>query len=232
VDRAVTERSRERVVHAPVLLEKGETIECGGRENDLEVVAGSRAIFHRQLDRIGESAFQNGADRFGFHPAMLPPASLGAVRPLRTLGLLTLGALAGFAGAAALVKRSMPSRGGEESDEVQLVAIFDGVELKSRATAFRGGSMLAWFGGVAVDLREAQLAPEAHISAHSLFGGIAVRIPPGWRVESTATALSGGVAISAPDPDNPAAPTLTLDGFALFGGIAVGSRVADAAFDH
>ena len=76
---------------------------------------------------------------------------------------------AGFAGAAAFVKRSLPSRGDEESDEVALVAIFDGV-------------------------------------------------------------TSGGVAIDAPDPGDPAAPMLTLDGFALFGGIAVGARAADAAF--
>ena len=36
-----------------------------------------------------------------------------------------------------------------------LVAVFDGVELESQATAFRGGSMLAWYGGVEADLREA-----------------------------------------------------------------------------
>ena len=49
-------------------------------------------------------------------------------------------------------------------------------------------------------------------------------------VESNAKALSGGVAIDAPDPGDPAAPMLTLDGFALFGGIAVGARAVDAAF--
>lgn len=150
------------------------------------------------------------------------------MRIFRALGLATLGAFAGIVGAASFVKHVMPSRGDQESDEVALVAIFDGVALKSRAKAFRGGSMLAWFGGVAVDLREAQLAPDARISAHSLFGGIAIRIPRGWRVESTAKALSGGVAIDAPDPDDPAAPTLALDGFALFGGIAVGARAAGA----
>ena len=62
------------------------------------------------------------------------------------------------------MKRALPSRGDAESDEVALVAIFDGVKLESRSQAFRGGSMLAWFGGVAVDLREAQLAPGALIS--------------------------------------------------------------------
>lgn len=102
---------------------------------------------------------------------------LVAMRFFRTLGLTTLGAFAGFAAAAAVVKRVLPSRGDAESDDVALVAIFDGVALKSRASAFRGGSMLAWFGEVAVDLRHAQLAPEAHLSVHSLFGGIAIRVP-------------------------------------------------------
>jgi hypothetical protein len=153
------------------------------------------------------------------------------MRVLRTLGLLVVGMLAGFAAAAAVVKRAVPSRGDEESDEVALAAVFDGVELKSRATAFRGGSMLAWFGGIAVDLREAQLALGAHLNVHSLFGGIALRVPVGWKVESGIKALGGGVAVQVPTPDDADAPTLTLDGFTVFGGIAVGAKVADAAFE-
>jgi Cell wall-active antibiotics response 4TMS YvqF len=153
------------------------------------------------------------------------------MRPIRALSLVTLGTVAGFAAAAATLKRAVPSRGDEESDEVALVAIFDGVELVSRATAFRGGTMLAWFGGIAVDLREATLAPGAHLSVRSLFGGIAIRVPPGWRVESSAHALAGGVDVSAAEPEDADAPTLTLDGLALFGGIAVGARGAEAAFE-
>jgi hypothetical protein len=154
------------------------------------------------------------------------------MRVLRSLSLVTVGVYAGFAGAAAVMKRVLPSRGDADSDEVALVAIFDGAKLQSRSQAFRGGSMLAWFGGVAVDLREAQLAPGAHLSLHSLFGGIAIRVPTGWRVESNAGALAGGVSVDVPDPEDPDAPTLTIDGFAAFGGIAVGARVADAAFDE
>lgn len=136
-----------------------------------------------------------------------------------------------MAAAAALVKRALPSRGDAESDEVALVAIFDGIELESRSTAFRGGSMLSWYGGVAVDLREAQLAPGAHLDLHSVFGGIAIRVPVGWRIESNLKALGGGVAIGVPEPEDPDAPMLTLDGFAAFGGIAVGARAGEAAFD-
>jgi hypothetical protein len=146
------------------------------------------------------------------------------VRTVRALGLLTLGAWGGFQAAAALTKRAIPSRGDEESDELALVAIYDGIDLKSRATAFRGGSMLAWFGGISVDLREATLAPGAHLTVNTLFGGVAIRVPAGWRLESTVNAIAGGVDVKAPEPEDPDAPTLTLDGRALFGGIAVAAK--------
>ncbi len=63
--------------------------------------------------------------------------------------------------AAGFVKRALPSRGDEESEELALVAVFDGIDLKSRAKGFKGGSVLAWFGGIALDRREAELAPGA-----------------------------------------------------------------------
>ena len=87
--------------------------------------------------------------------------------------------------------------------------------------------MLAWFGGVAVDLREAQLAPKAHLSVSAIFGGIAIRVPPGWRVESDVRAFAGGVEISVPEPDDPDAPTLRVEGVAGFGGVAIGVKAGD-----
>jgi len=146
------------------------------------------------------------------------------MRLLRTLALVELGAWAGMAAAAAFVKRAVPSRGDEESDELALVAVLDGIDLRSRARAFRGGSMFAWLGGIAVDLREASLAPGARLKVHTLFGGIAIRVPPGWRVDSNVKALLAGVDVRSLDAGDPAAPTLELEGIALFGGIAVGAK--------
>jgi hypothetical protein len=142
------------------------------------------------------------------------------MRTLRALLTFKLGAIAGLAVAAAFVKRAVPSRGDEESDELALVAVFDGIELKSRAKAFKGGSMFAWFGGIAVDLREAELAPGARLYLNTLFGGIALKTPPNWRVESKANVLFGGVDTRTPQ-DDPEAPVLSLAGTAVFGGIAV-----------
>jgi hypothetical protein len=151
------------------------------------------------------------------------------MRLLKALGLLVAGAYVGFLGAAALVKRALPSRGDAESDEVALVAIFGGIELASTAKAFRGGSMFAWYGGVAVDLRQATLAPGAKLTASALFGGVAVKVPPGWRIEYTARGIAGGVAVDAPEPDDPEAPTLVVDASAGFGGVAIKAQAADAA---
>ena len=79
-------------------------------------------------------------------------------------------------------------------------AVFDGVELRSEAKAFRGGSMLAWYGGIEADLREAQLAPDARLSVTALFGGIALRVPPEWRIEKDIRAVAGGFDVSGEDP--------------------------------
>lgn len=149
----------------------------------------------------------------------------------RSLLIFKLGLWAGMLAAAAFAKRAVPSRGGEESDELALVAVLDGIELKSRAKAFEGGSMLAWFGGIAVDLREAELAPGARLSLRTLFGGIAVKTPPTWRVESSAKAFLGGVEARTPAQDDTSAPLLTVEGVALLGGIAVGAKADAAAAD-
>ena len=140
------------------------------------------------------------------------------------LGLLVLGLFGGFMAAAAVVKRAIPSRGDAESDEVALVAVFDGAELRSEAKAFRGGSMLAWYGGVDADLREATLAPDARLSVTALFGGVALRVPPEWRIEADIKAIAGGYDVSGTDPDDPDAPVLRLEGHALCGGIAVSRK--------
>lgn len=151
------------------------------------------------------------------------------MRLLRTLLVFELGVWTGMAAAAAVMKRTLPSAGTEESDELALVAILDGKKLTSRSSAFRGGSLLAWLGGIDVDLREAKLAPDARLRLTALLGGISIRIPEEWRVESNMKAVAGGVDVKALGAGDPAAPTLTIEGRAVLGGVAVGSGRARTA---
>jgi hypothetical protein len=142
-------------------------------------------------------------------------------RLIRTIGLLTAGAIGGFAGAAALMRGAVRSRGDAESDELALVAIFDGIELANHSPTFRGGSVLAWFGGVSLDLRDATLAPGASIDVRALFGGVAIRVPPTWRVEAHGAAIAGGWDSSAARPDDPEAPLLLVNVTAAMGGASI-----------
>jgi hypothetical protein len=89
--------------------------------------------------------------------------------------------------------------------------------------------MLAWFGGVAVDLREAKLGPDANLTIGALFGGVDVKVPTGWRVVSRARAFAGGVSDRLPEPEDPGAPTLTVESTAAFGGISIRVAPGDAA---
>jgi hypothetical protein len=42
------------------------------------------------------------------------------------------------------------------------------------------------------------------------------------------SSLAGGVAVNAPVPEAADAPTLRLDGFTMFGGVAVAAKPAEA----
>lgn len=142
-------------------------------------------------------------------------------RFVRTVLLFLVGALAGLVGAAALLRRSLRTSGGAASDELAIVAILDGVEVESHSTAFRGGTVLAWFGGVTIDLTGATLAAGARLEIRAIIGGVAVKVPPDWRIEATADAFLGGVDIQPSDGSASGAPTLTVHATTVFGGVTV-----------
>jgi hypothetical protein len=154
----------------------------------------------------------------------------------RVIGLSVLAGLVSAA-AAAIAKGRLASSGEPEDDEVALVTIFDGLEFASSASAFRGGSTLCWYGGASIDLRGATLDPGgATLDVRTLFGGLRLIVPPEWQVRNQIVAVLGGVADSrGAGPkgmplDIPSAndgASLTLTGWAVFGGVAVMSDAPD-----
>lgn len=106
-----------------------------------------------------------------------------------------------------------------DADEVDLVATFGPLEYKGTSTSFRGGALTTWFGGGGVDLTEAALSPGgATLRVRALFGGGTLVVPEDWRVESRVLGI-GGVGDSRPRGNPaPGAPTLRLEGYAIFGG--------------
>ena len=124
-----------------------------------------------------------------------------------------------------LARVLLTSRGGPDSDEIDLVTVFEGLHLRSHSDAFMGGATFALFGGIVLDLRRAQLGPTgADLTVHTIFGGTGIVVPPDWRVEVDARTWLGGLDLSNEQPDFDEAPLLRIQARTLFGGLQVESR--------
>jgi hypothetical protein len=125
--------------------------------------------------------------------------------------------------AAFVARGRMSSHGGPKDDDLELVAIFQGVDFASQAPALREVSVTTWFGGANIDLRKAVLDPGgATLTVRAAFGGISLVVPATWPVVVSVTSILAGVG-DARDPDliDPSLPTLTLSGMAVFGGVGI-----------
>ena len=137
--------------------------------------------------------------------------------------ILALNLVAGLSGL--LARFLLTSRGGPDSDEIDLVTVFEGLHLRSHTSSFMGGSTLALFGGIVLDLRRARLGPTgAELAVITLFGGTGIIVPPDWRVETEARTWLGGLDVSNEQPQSPDAPVLTIRARTLFGGLQIESR--------
>jgi hypothetical protein len=149
---------------------------------------------------------------------------------LRALSVLLLGWFAFLMGALvfAAVRRREAVDQDPRADEVDLVANFAPLEFRSEAGHFRGGTVTTWFGGGNVDLRDATLDPAgATIHVNALFGGGNLVVPETWNVESKLVGI-GGVGDGRPKVERSAdAPTLRIEGTAVFGGWGITSAPAD-----
>jgi len=122
---------------------------------------------------------------------------------------------------------SLPA--GDPRNVLNEVAIFGGVDRRVVTTDFRGGAINAIFGGVDLDLSNAEMIqPEAELEVNAIFGGVELRVPDDWRVVSRNQAIFGGYddKTGAADlPDSPDAPrkTLILTGSVIFGGVEIKS---------
>ncbi len=115
----------------------------------------------------------------------------------------------------------MPAFG---DDAINHFVLFSGLESRCVSKSFKGGSASAIFGGIELDLRDADLAKEgAFLDLTAAFGGINIKVPDQWKVVVKGTPLFGGwenktkapVGVSENDP------ILNIRCFAMFGGIEI-----------
>ncbi len=116
------------------------------------------------------------------------------------------------------------AQGDEDSDEFRVAAVVGGKRFRSRALRLRAGSVLAWVGGVELDLRAATLdATGATLDVAATMGGVQIMVPAGWAVDVDEHAMAGGVEVRVTGPDDlpDDAPTLNVRATARMGGVLV-----------
>jgi predicted membrane protein len=73
------------------------------------------------------------------------------------------------------------------------IAVFGGAEKTITSANFRGGKILAVFGGSSFNLARAKLAPgKNYIEVLAIFGGMKLVVPEDWNIRINAVSIFGG----------------------------------------
>lgn len=111
------------------------------------------------------------------------------------------------------------------NSEIKQLNVFGGGEYKITARDFRGGKLMAFFGGFKLDLTQADLANnQAVIDIEAMFGGGEIVVPQSWEVAVRGVAFFGGYNDETQRPlEPPGGPKklLILTGVAIFGGVNI-----------
>jgi predicted membrane protein len=121
----------------------------------------------------------------------------------------------------------LSSTGGDPRTTLNEAVVFGGLERRMTSQDFQGGDVTAIFGGVELDLTEANMvANEATLAITAIFGGVEIRVPPSWQVAFRGAPIFGGVedktrTARVDDPANPNLKVLVITGAVIFGGLEI-----------
>jgi predicted membrane protein len=109
-------------------------------------------------------------------------------------------------------------------DVLQVRCVFSGIETTMLTKNFQGGTISTVFGGVDVDLTQADFNGNIKLHMDVIFGGVKLLVPAGWVIKNEIDGVFHGVedkrrqgALFTPDSNK----LLVLKGSVLFGGIDI-----------
>lgn len=145
------------------------------------------------------------------------------LRQLRNVFLLLMGA-------ALVAKLALESHAEPDTEEIDLVAIFEGRHLVSEADPFFGGKVIVAFGGALLDLRNTTPSPTGVLLDLAVFfGGVSIVVPEGWRVRWEGDIYAGGFSDETRTTADPDVPVVILKGFLAMGGLQATNRAPAGA---
>ncbi len=111
---------------------------------------------------------------------------------------------------------------GSNTEVDRMVAVFGGVERKGRWRVRARSQVTAVFGGVDLDLREADFdAPVVELNVQACFGGIDLKVPAGINVRSETVKHPRRHRGQEPRGARRGRTHLVIKGIVLFGGVEV-----------
>jgi hypothetical protein len=143
-------------------------------------------------------------------------------RVVRSLALWTLGQLA-LVVVGRLVARRL-GRGDETSTDIRRVYVMGGEELRPTDPGLSRVRVDAVMGGAQLDLTALPPTPGGiDVTVRALMGGVAVRVPTGWRTWWSFRGSMGGVGADAgiERVADPAAADLRVHVRAVMGGVGI-----------
>jgi predicted membrane protein len=109
----------------------------------------------------------------------------------------------------------------DDSNHLEVFAVMGSIHRGLSAQDFHGGNITAVLGGCELDLTKASIrSGQAVLNTFAFWGGIEIRVPPDWMVETRVIALLGGFADTTRRPDDDR-KKLIITGYALMGGVEV-----------
>jgi predicted membrane protein len=111
----------------------------------------------------------------------------------------------------------------DKNDIVESVSVFGGNHRQVYSKNFKGGEVVAVFGGSDINLTQADFEGVIRMDVVAIFGGVKIVVPPGWEVRSEVTAIFGGLddrrtlGVPAVEPRK----ILIIEGVAMFGGVDI-----------
>lgn len=108
-----------------------------------------------------------------------------------------------------------------DTDHVDASVLFGAGEYKVSSKQFKGGSVSVVFGGIELDLRDAEMEGDTIVlNVSVLFGGVEIRTPMHWQVVLEGFPVLGGMENKTVSPKE-VTKKLIIKGSSTFGGLEV-----------
>lgn len=100
-------------------------------------------------------------------------------------------------------------------------ATFSGQDIRLDGEEFKGTNLNAVFGGVKLDLRNSKIKDDVVINATSVFGGIDIYVPDGYKVKVKSNSIFGGVSDDKKYKVDEKSHVIYVNATCIFGGVEI-----------